>query len=89
MLYENRHSGFVKLQNGYYVWDRFSSGDAKIIGLVPVKWDYIISNDYLKNGFANDPLLSLNYDISGNIEKGEAVKSMDGETLFYLVQLAG
>lgn len=89
LLYENRNAGFVKLQNGYYAWNRFEIGNTKLIGLIPVKWNYIISNDYLKNGFANDPALSLKYDISGDTDAGVAVKSLQGETLFYLEQLTG
>jgi len=89
LLYETRQSGFVQMENGYYVWNRYNVKNVKIIGLIPVKWNYIITNDYLKNGFANDPSFSLNYDISPNPETGVTVKSVNGNRLFNLFQVAG
>ncbi len=86
LLYENRTTGFVKLGNGYYVWKRYNAGDVKVLALIPVKWDYIIPNEYLKNGLVNDPSLSLNYDISSNSGQGIEVRSVNGDTLFYLFQ---
>ena len=89
LLYENRQSGFVQMENGFYVWNRYNVKDVKVLGLIPVKWNYIITNDYLKNGFADDPSFSLNYDITANPGSGTEVKSVNGNTLFYLVQIAG
>ena len=89
LLYENRQTGFVQLENGYYVWKRYNTANVKVLALIPVKWNYIISNEYLKNGFANDASLSFNYDISAGSGQGVAVKSTDGSTLFYLFQKSG
>ncbi|MFT3911189.1 MAG: HAMP domain-containing sensor histidine kinase [Ferruginibacter sp.] len=84
LLYEKRDKGFVKLQNGYYVWNRYNVKNVKAIALIPVKWDYIIENDNLQNDFANDASITANYAISLVKEKGTAVKSIDGKDLFYL-----
>ena len=89
LLYETRQSGFVQLENGFYVWNRYNINNVKILGLIPVKWNYIISNEYLKNGFASDPSLSLNYDITTDPRGGVAVNSIKGNTLFHLFQLTG
>lgn len=89
LLYENRKTGFIQLENGYYVWKRYNTNNVKVLGLIPVKWNYIISNEYLKNGFVNDPSLSLNYDISSNPDVGVSVKSFDGTPLFSLFEIAG
>lgn len=89
LLYETQNAGFLQLENGYYVWRRQVINNVKVIGLIPVKWNYIISTDYLKNGFVNDESLSLNYDLSINADQGVAVKSVDGNTLFYLFEIAG
>ncbi|MEO7522456.1 MAG: hypothetical protein ABIT58_00100, partial [Ferruginibacter sp.] len=84
LLYEKRDKGFVKLQNGYYVWNRYNVKNVKAIALIPVKWDYIIENDNLRNDFANDASITPNYEISLVKGRGAAVKSIDGKDLFYL-----
>lgn len=86
LLYESRQTGFAKMGNGYYVWKRYITGNVKILALIPVKWDYIISTQYLKNEFVNDPSLSLNYDITTSKEQGVEVSSVDGSQLFNLFQ---
>ena len=82
LLYEKRDKGFVKLQNGYYVWNRYNVNEVKAIALIPVKWDYIIENDNLENTFANDAAITSNYDISPTIGQGATIKSIDGKDLF-------
>jgi len=89
LLYETRKSGFVQLQNGFYVWNRYNVKNVKILGLIPVKWNYIITNEYLKNGFANDQSFSLNYGISASPDVGVPVNSINGNRLFHLYQVAG
>lgn len=89
LLYESKTYGFVHLDNGYYVWKRYNTGNVKVLALIPVKWDYIISNDYLKNGFANDPSLSYNYDLSPVPQQGVEVRSVDGDVLFHIYQKLG
>ncbi len=86
LLYESRQNGFVKLGNGYYVWKRYLTGNVKVLALIPVKWDYIIPNEYLKNVFVNDQSFSLNYDISASKGQGVEIRSIDGSIFFYLQQ---
>ena len=86
LLYESRVTGFVKLGNGFYVWKRYNTGNVKVLALIPVKWDYIISTEYLKNGFVSDLPLSQNYDISSKKGQGVEVRSVKGDILFYLFQ---
>ncbi|MEO6671044.1 MAG: HAMP domain-containing sensor histidine kinase, partial [Ferruginibacter sp.] len=83
LLYEKRNKGFVKLQNGYYVWNRYYVHDVKAIALILVKWDYIIENDNLENTFSNDATITSNYDISA-AGQGAAIKSIDGKDLFFI-----
>jgi signal transduction histidine kinase len=85
LLAEKDGSGFIKLANGYYVWRKKSRGYNKILGLIPVKWNYIIRNDYLKNGFATGDNIENSYDIAEQ-SSANPVKSKDGSTLFYLNQ---
>lgn len=84
LLYEKRDKGFVKLQNGYYVWNRYNVKGVKALALIPVKWDYIIENDNLKNDFVNDAAITQNYDISQEKGRGAVIKSVDGKELFYI-----
>ena len=86
MLEDRQSRGFAHLDNGYYVWHRYRDGDIMMIALIPVKWDYFISNEYLQNDFAFDKSLALNYDISFSSEKALVVKSVDGTGLFYVYE---
>lgn len=84
LLYENRSKGFVKLQNGFYVWNKFHVKNVKAIALIPVKWDYIIENDNLVNSFVNDASITANYDISSDSKQGVLISASDGKPLFYV-----
>lgn len=89
LLYDSRDIGFMQMDNGYYVWKKISETGFTAIALVPVKWNYIVSTDYLKNVIAVDPSLSLNYDISAASNGGVSIKSESGLPLFYLFEVAG
>jgi nitrogen fixation/metabolism regulation signal transduction histidine kinase len=61
-------SGFVKLKNGYYEWIsrlvRSPEGHKRyLLGLIPVKMEYDISNDYLVDHFYDKPALGREYEI--------------------------
>jgi len=86
MLYNKVKNGFVKLDNGYYVWDRVDLGKLKCIELIPVKWDYFIENEYLQNNFAVDETISLNYDLADNSRNAVLIKDIDGNGLFYVYE---
>ncbi|MEP6712899.1 MAG: HAMP domain-containing sensor histidine kinase, partial [Ferruginibacter sp.] len=81
-----RRVGFAKLSNGYYVWNKVDSAGIFSIALIPVKWNYIIINDYLKNEFLNNPEISARYGIAAGAAKDGTVKSVNGEALFHVEQ---
>ncbi len=80
-------SGFMHLGNGYYVWRKKKFSSFLAVALVPVKWDYTITNDYLKNTFAIGEGLENGYDISDQ-ENLFSIKSKEGDFLFSLRQKA-
>ncbi|MBC7867206.1 MAG: hypothetical protein H7X88_06715, partial [Gloeobacteraceae cyanobacterium ES-bin-316] len=78
--------GFAELANGFYVWNKSESAGVLAIALIPVKWNYIVTNAYLKNNFVHNPRTGLQYDIfPGEGLKG-SVTSLYGAPLFYLVE---
>jgi signal transduction histidine kinase len=89
LLYDSRDVGFMQMDNGYYVWKKLSESGYTAIALIPVKWNYIVSTDYLKNVIVVDPTLSLNYDISAKEDGGSSIRSVTGVPLFYLFEVAG
>jgi len=89
LLYESGSKGFIQLENGFYVWFKKVAPGHKLLALVPIKWRYYISTDYLSNDLAIYPSLSQNYDISTNNRQGVEIKSLSGETLFNLFQVSG
>ena len=81
-------SGFAELPNGYYVWCKKNTSKGMTVALIPIKWNYVITNEYLQNGFAIGDGLEKNYDIT--LDEGMAtVKSADGKKLFNLIKKAG
>jgi signal transduction histidine kinase len=77
--------GFIQLSNGYYVWRRFDMQHLQTVALIPVKWDYPITNDYLQNDFVIRGGIENNYTIS-LLKTGTAIKAADGSFLFTLEQ---
>jgi len=86
LLYLNSRSGFVQLQNGFYAWNSYTDKHIKALSLIPVKWNYIITNEYLQNGFAV-PGISPVYDIDVK-QTGVDVKSIYGNVLFSIQKKA-
>lgn len=78
-------SGFMQLANGYYVWRKQQRDSTTALALIPVKWNYSITNDYLKNTFAVSNGLENYFTISNN-PSGNLVHSKDGKFLFSLEQ---
>ena len=78
-------SGFIKLSNGYYAWRKTNSGMNMALALIPVKWNYIITNEYLSNSFVIGKNIENNYDIAEQ-PTAHPVRSYSGNTLFYLSQ---
>ncbi|MBK7435139.1 MAG: hypothetical protein IPI66_15540, partial [Chitinophagaceae bacterium] len=85
LLRSQQNEGFTRLPNGYYAWRKFHGMRSVCIALMPVKWQYVITDEYLENSFTAGPDIARNYDIS--LQSGEeAVRSASGNILFYLVK---
>ena len=82
------NSGFVKLDNGYYVWRKQITGNSITVGLIPVKWNYFVTNTYLKNDFVAENKMERDYDIS-TAATTASIKSISGSHLFYLAEKSG
>jgi signal transduction histidine kinase len=81
-------AGFAQLPNGYYVWRKSKTASGIAVALIPVKWNYVITNEYLKNNFVIGDNIENNYDITQEPNNVD-VKSADGTSLFYLFKKAG
>jgi signal transduction histidine kinase len=79
-------TGFAELPNGFYTWNKYDSAGIFSIALIPIKWNYIITNEYLKNTFVNDPGAGQQYDIFPGESVEGNIRSIHGGPLFYLVQ---
>ena len=55
---------FKKLVNGYFFIQKKNTGDNIIVSLTPIKWEYSIASNYLKNSFIKDPLTGSHFEIS-------------------------
>jgi two-component system nitrogen regulation sensor histidine kinase NtrY len=84
ILYSSQNSGFVKLANGYYVWNKKQNTSTAAVALIPVKWNYIVTNDYLTNDFLNYPGLSPKYEVAEGAAKTGNIKSINGQVLFHI-----
>ncbi len=88
LVQNNDSSGFVLLQNGYYLWKKINLQNEIAIALIPIKWNYVVTNEYLKNAFEIGQGIESNYDIS--LEEGAtAVRDLNGKKLFYLFKKPG
>ncbi len=81
-------SGFIKLSNGYYVWRKNVFNNLVMVALIPVKWDYAITNDYLRNTFSVGENIEKAYAISES-DQGIAINSKEGKFLFSLTATPG
>ncbi len=77
--------GFIQLPNGYYVWRKMTTASSISVALIPVKWNYIVINEYLQNSFAVGEGIENSYDISTRPTTA-SVRSVNGNELFYLVK---
>lgn len=74
--------GFEALSNGYYFFQKRILSGHIIISLLPVKWNYVVTNNYLKNEFAEKAKLGKRFDISLNTDA--PVRAKGGKALFSL-----
>ncbi|MDB5031835.1 ATP-binding protein [Mucilaginibacter sp.] len=57
-------SSFIQATNGYYEAVKKSEGDFSVIFFIPVKTNYSVQNQYLKNAFSKDLLKDNNIEIA-------------------------
>lgn len=81
-------SGFIKLDNGFYVWKKNTTTSSLTLALIPVKWDYFVNNVYLENTFTAGKEIERKYDISPT-PTSTSVRSVNGNELFYLAEKSG
>ena len=85
LLAQTANTGFALLSNGYYVWKKKQLNNKILVGLIPIKWNYTITNDYLKNSFTIGDKLDKNFGISV-IQGPYSIQSKEGYFLFSLYQ---
>ena len=78
-------SGFIQLTNGYYVWRKTEVKGVTALALIPIKWNYAVTNEYLENTFAVDSRMSDNYTITSQPSQ-HSIQSKEGVFLFSLLQ---
>ncbi len=81
-------NGFLKLDNGYYVWKKRNTTRSITLALIPIKWHYFVTNAYLKNTFTTGEEIERKYDISLK-QTPTPVRSINGNTFFYLAEKSG
>ncbi|HEX2682999.1 MAG TPA: hypothetical protein VHL77_03665, partial [Ferruginibacter sp.] len=81
-------AGFTRLDNGYYVWFKKAGVKNITVALVPVKWNYFVTNTYLENTFTTGKEIERQYTISEE-PTGAVVRSANGTNLFYLAERSG
>lgn len=94
MLYADENRLLMKYMNGDYEQIRRTviSRGTKIvaIALLPIKKEYFVENDYLRNDFVDAPGTNNQKKYIISIDKGdEPVKSYLGNTLFYISRQTG
>jgi signal transduction histidine kinase len=87
LLTQPANTGFVLLSNGYYVWKKKRLNNIIFLALIPVKWNYTITNDYLKNSFTIGDKLDKNFDLS-DLRGPFSIHSKEGYFLFSIQQKA-
>ena len=80
---------FEQLINGYYTVYKKTTllkdgGTCLVMALIPVKWNYFVTTNYLSNSFAYLNGIEKYYSISDVIKTALEIKSNDGTTLFWL-----
>ncbi len=85
---------FEKLINGYYTVHRknielTTGGTAAAIVLIPVKWNYFVTTNYLNNSFAYVPSIESHYSLSEEESSHLPVLSKSGKQLFWLTEKKG
>lgn len=85
VLAHDENSWFQQLLNGWYVCRKQQVENLTVVALIPVKWNYSITNEYLRNSFAIGDGLENNFAIT-TVQNGNPILSRDGSYLFSLEQ---
>ncbi|MEO6406971.1 MAG: HAMP domain-containing sensor histidine kinase [Ferruginibacter sp.] len=87
IIFSPAKEGASLLSNGLYVWNKYVIDHNTIISLVPIKWNYIVTNDYLENSFEVKGELDRFYAIDTLISaRSTIIKSPSGTQLFSLIK---
>ncbi|MCC8425635.1 HAMP domain-containing sensor histidine kinase [Mucilaginibacter sp. UR6-11] len=74
---------FIKEPNGYYEAIKKNDGNFSVIFFIPVKVNFVVQNQYLRNGFSKDLLKDNNIDIADFTDKNTyAIHSITDTYLF-------
>jgi len=85
LLFMEKEAGCAFLGNAFYVWNIRDIPGGKALALIPVKWNYPVTNEYLKNNFALSGI-SSEYDLKTDSSGKFSVTSMSGQVLFSVVR---
>ena len=83
ILASSAATGYIKLANGDYFFQKHQWPGRMLISLLPVKWNYVITNNYLVNDFAGGLGKGSEFTILTG-DGGTPVKLKDGKKLFSL-----
>lgn len=86
IIHSQQRTGFAQLLNGSYIWNKQDSAGLLSLSLLPIKWNYFVTNDYFSNTFVNDPSIGLYYDIFPGQSEKNTIRSVSGIPLFYLLE---
>jgi len=86
MLEGDDEASWVEMPNGQYLFLRRrvlinGSPDWLLCGLLPVRMDYFVENDYLRKGFVGAPDVEANYRISTSV-KDIPIRNIDGQIVY-------
>lgn len=87
-VYDNSfyNQSLLKLNDGFYVVRKHKRQNKKIVGLIPVYYEYSTSNSFLKNHFHPDFTLLHQTRLSSDATQGYFVSNKEGKYLFSLLQ---
>ncbi len=88
-LWQEESPALRRLINGYYLvrtirFSLTSGGTAQAMALIPLKWDYFLTTNYLNNNFAYLPGLEQYYSFSITTPTPVSVTDSKGRHLFWI-----
>ena len=89
IILSSKSVGYTNLANGHYIFFKQNLADKVLFGLLPIKWNYFVTNNYLKNNFVvGRPITTSHFDISVKEGSGSKVVDASGNVLFNLKAVA-